>query len=576
MTFYEVSQKMLLANFSRYRIYFFSNLFAAALFYCFASIFTNQSFMNGKIVNPLISSNIYFPSILADLFLLFFLPLSCQVFVAARKKEYGILFSLGMSRREAFWRQFCENVLVTALALAAALAAGTLLSWLFFGIIRYGISIVGVKWGLSLEQYKITAFLYLVALAPAFIFHAGSILREKISFLLKAPALSEKEGVLYRMLCRCCSGYMRRHMAEWSFLRRHSREWRIRSVLAFVIVSCSVILVSVSVTMSMAFLRDAKSYSPYDMVYSEMDERHRVLEGNVAGILAEYGVVVEQIIRIPYVRNASFNCFPVEKVNQYFQCAYQVKDGQFLNLFQYDLQDGYEHEMQPISEITYNGNRQLRSAGSDVRILWNQNPAFADRTLLVSDSDFEKLQKDAEFQVGVAHWFLFDQWEDSYDGICAVKEYMSETNQNAESEAAYYEVSSKVEYYQDAQKSGRFLIFLIAFIVGLMMMAEFLLIHFRIQAEQEENNRAVLSLRMIGVTDQEVLNDLKYKNRLRFILPVILGTVFSFLPCYFLNEAYSAGFQGAFAGAVFGIGAAGAEVVILGWYSKREFKAMKG
>ena len=127
MTFYEVSQKMLLANFSRYRIYFFSNLFAAALFYCFASIFTNQSFMNGKIVNPLISSNIYFPSILAALFLLFFLPLSCQVFVAARKKEYGILFSLGMSRREAFWRQFCENVLVTALALAAALAAGTLL-----------------------------------------------------------------------------------------------------------------------------------------------------------------------------------------------------------------------------------------------------------------------------------------------------------------------------------------------------------------------------------------------------------------------------------------------------------------
>ena len=107
-------------------------------------------------------------------------------------------------------------------------------------------------------------------------------------------------------------------------------------------------------------------------------------------------------------------------------------------------------------------------------------------------------------------------------------------------------------------------------------MAEFLLIHFRIQAEQEENNRAVLSLRMIGVTDQEVLNDLKYKNRLRFILPVILGTVFSFLPCYFLNEAYSAGFQGAFAGTVFGIGVVGAEAVVIGRYSKREFKAMKG
>lgn len=95
MTFYEISAKMLRVNFNRYRLYFFCNLFAVSLFECFASIFTNSSFMDADIVNPLISSNIYFPSILAALFLILFLPVSCQAFFAVRKQEYGILFPWG-------------------------------------------------------------------------------------------------------------------------------------------------------------------------------------------------------------------------------------------------------------------------------------------------------------------------------------------------------------------------------------------------------------------------------------------------------------------------------------------------
>ena len=193
MTFYEISRKMLRANFNRYRIYFFCNLFAAALFYCFASILTNESFMNERIVNSLISGNIYFPSILAALFLVFFLPVSCQVFLASRKREYGILFSLGMSRKEAFWNIFLENVLVAILALVAALAAGTALSVLFFAVIQYGIGIEGLHWKLSSEPYKMTIILYAVVIGLTFILNVGSLFREKIGVLIKAQYRSEKK-----------------------------------------------------------------------------------------------------------------------------------------------------------------------------------------------------------------------------------------------------------------------------------------------------------------------------------------------------------------------------------------------
>ncbi len=238
MRFCDISRKLLRANFSRYRLYFFCNLFAAALFYCFAAIFTNRSFMDGEIVDPSISSNIYFPSLLAALFLILFLPVSFQAFLGARRREYGVLFALGMSRREAFWHLLWETASVALLALLAALTAGTMLSLGFFAVILYGIGIRGVQWRLSPEPYKITAVLYALVLAVTFAWSGGRLLRSKIGVLLRAQRRPERGGLLFLLLGKLAPGYLRRHTPEWSFLRRHGREWRLRCVLGAIIIAC--------------------------------------------------------------------------------------------------------------------------------------------------------------------------------------------------------------------------------------------------------------------------------------------------------------------------------------------------
>ena len=468
-----------------------------------------------------------------------------------------------------------ENVVIALLALAAALLVGTVLSLIFFTVIQYGIGIGGIQWMLDPKPYKITVFLYGAVIVLTFCLNAGGLFREKIGALLKAQYRSEKQGLIYRILCRFHPEYMRKNTAKWAFLRRHSKEWGFRYVFAALIVTCSVILVSVCLQLYPAFLQDAESYSPYDLVYSEIYGMNQVPEENVTEILKRNKVIVRQAIQVPYLRNAGFNFLSAADINRYFSCDYQIEEGQFLNLFQYDLQDGYEYHMQPVSDVTYDGAEKLYSIGSDVRILWNQNPTFADRTLLVSVSDFERLKEDALCQAGVVHLFLFERWENSYGGVCAVNEYLKDVNQVDESEHHYYQASSKIESYSDAEKSGRFLLFLMAFVIALLLTAEFLLIHFRIQAESEENGRVVHSLQSIGMTDQEIVKCLKYKNFIRFIPPLILGTILSFLPSYYLNGMYGAGIEGIFTGAVFGIIVAAAEGVFLDSYSKKERKGMK-
>lgn len=575
MTFYDISRKMLKVNFNRYRLYFLCNLFAAALFYCFAAIFTNRSFMNGEIVNSSISNNIYFPSLLSALFLILFLPVSCQAFLASRKREYGVLFSIGLSQKEAFWNMLFENMSVALLALAAALAVGTILSFLFFAVIVYGIGIDGVQWQLRLEPYKITALLYAAVMIITFALNAARLLHEKIGVLLKAQHRSEKEGIFSCVLRRILPGYMKNHMLEWSFVRRHKKEWRLRYALASLIIACTAMLAGVCVTLYPAFLHDAQIYSPYDMVYSEIYGMNQVPLQDVISILGENNITVEQVIQIPYIRTVNFNYFSVTEVNQNFACDYQIEEGQFLNLFQFDLEDGYEHDMQPVSVITLDENEKLYSVGSDRKILFNQNPTFADRTLIVSDSDFERLSSDPQSWTGLADLFVFDQWDSSYEGICAVKEYLNKNNQVSDAEERYYALSSKVEKYREAKQSGQFLIFLMIFVIGLMLTAEFLLVHFRIQAEQEENSRAIHSLYRIGMTDKEIVQCLRYKNILRFIPPLILGTLLSFAPSYYLNETYGRGINGIVVGGIFGIAIIAGMMKSICRYSEKELRNCK-
>ena len=72
MTYYDISKKMLRFGFDRYRLYFLCNVSAAALFCCFALIFSNRTFMNEQIVNSSISGNIFLPAVVSAVFLIFF------------------------------------------------------------------------------------------------------------------------------------------------------------------------------------------------------------------------------------------------------------------------------------------------------------------------------------------------------------------------------------------------------------------------------------------------------------------------------------------------------------------------
>lgn len=574
MTFFDISLKMFRRNFARYRLYFLCCFLSATVFFCFASLFTNPFFMEGQAVDPMVSENIIFPSFLSAVFLLLFVPYSYAIFLSARKQEYGVLFSLGMSRKMCWKCLLLEGLALGTLALLTSFAAGTLLSVLFYGVVSHIIGISSLQWSVPYKAYAVTAFLYGAALIAAAIFLGLRLMGGRIRTLLLAPYRAERKGRMYRRMKKYFPVYMRKHLLEFSLLARHKREWAIRYVVSALLIGSALYLVSFCAVLHSALMRDVENYCPYDLAYTEIFGQNHISEDERESTLSQYQVIIEEEQQVSFARDNAFNYLSVSEVNEKLGCSYRVPAGKFLNLFQYEAEDGYEHEIVEIPSISLNlesGNLDLYSCGSDTRILFNKSASLADYTLILNDADYRLLRSDCNYWPGTLNLLQLQDWKESHAGISAFQSFLQEANGLSQEEQQYFRAHSKIEYFQVASQSVQFAMFLLCFVEALLLMAAFLLIYSRMMAEQEENKRLQKSLYMIGITESEQYRLLLFKNRMRLLPPLLIALVCSMPVSYRMGEGtYHSGNIGCVIGTFTAIVLLLVAVKFLSYFSKKE------
>lgn len=591
MTFHEISKKMLLANFRRYTLFFYCNVFSVALFYCFSAIFTNSEFMNPKIVDSMISSNIIAPSVFVGIFLLLFVPYSYQAFLKNRKREYGIFMSLGMSHAEVLKNMLFESGVVAGLALGAGLILGTGVSALFSCILCQMLGISALRWYPNPDSYRVTALFFGIAVLLLWAVNIFEFFRTQLIDWMKGKFRPEKTGraspvllaagvILLAVSVLPAEGFgkndagtmmlvslavalvglwlifanigsvepfltsrfpsfVKRHLVEFSFIRQHLRSQRRVGMAAVGLIGFSVFFAGLCAAAYPSFMKNAKTYSPYDMVYCQTEGKNQADDAAIRSLLSQNGVAVRSEKQVPYLRDSAFNLLAVSEANREFSCGYQVPKGEFVTVFPYDLNDGYEREMTPAKTFAFSCGKetmQLKSAGNSVRILFNPNPALADRILIINDSDYRRIASASDrFLPGTMKLYSFEDWRSSGNGVTAVQNYLWQQNRVGKAEQAYYAASSHIESYQTALRSFRFFLFLMSFVILLFCASADVMIIFRIQSETEEEGRMLLGLNRIGVTSQEMAKMTFYKNIAYFVPQVFLGTLFGAAYCSRMN-----------------------------------------
>ena len=123
MTFTEFAINNVRRNINSYLGYFFSILISSSLLFSF-NMFINHPDLDISLFDDYIILTIKVTTIIIYLFLFLFVFYSASVFLKSRNKEFGILWTIGISKRQVKKMIFIENLVMNVFASVLGILVG--------------------------------------------------------------------------------------------------------------------------------------------------------------------------------------------------------------------------------------------------------------------------------------------------------------------------------------------------------------------------------------------------------------------------------------------------------------------
>lgn len=127
MNFSQFAYKNVKRNIKSYLGYFFSILISSALLFSF-NMFINHPNLDTSTFDDYLMLTIKVCSIIVYVFLFFFVFYSVSVFLKGRNKEFGVLYSIGISNKQVKKMIFIENLIINTVASILGVIVGLIFS----------------------------------------------------------------------------------------------------------------------------------------------------------------------------------------------------------------------------------------------------------------------------------------------------------------------------------------------------------------------------------------------------------------------------------------------------------------
>lgn len=530
--------------------------------------------------------------------------------------------TLGMTEYEIIGTMMAECLVIGVLSFVCASVLGTLLSVFFFFFLRNVIGLSAMGWEFHIDTYTTSGKMYAVVIAIILLLNIIKLIHAQLLDLFKARYKEERKskgntafliiglavilsaaaimiynydlgstnvwflsvGIAFIGLSIVfrnfdCTFYKNRNN-KWkislSLVLQYIKSWRLISFIsAFLFIVVIFFSAHCAVTFP-SFADTALAYSPYDLFYVRSTQVNNMAKSEMTQILDKYGVNVTEEKTLDFLRNESFNILPSNEVNDKFGCEFKVAPGQFIQLFQYDENDGYEHDLQPVKKISVKcrdgSELHLELDGQENKILLNSCRSLADKTLIVNEQDYMKIKENSsEYMCETAVMYQFGDWQTSGTAIRELQKSMSKQNSLSEEDQYVYTLSSKIESYETAKQSSEVLAFLLFFVDAMFFAAANISIFYKVKSELNDEKHIALNLYRVGITDKEFWNILTKKNGCYYLIPVLSAILIGVFYSYSVNSVYEYGKAGLICGLIVSCILLLVQVLIIWKVTKYEF-----
>ncbi|PGA96575.1 FtsX-like permease family protein [Bacillus toyonensis] len=192
MTFWQFAFKNVTRNSRAYFAYFISSAFSIAVFFSFAVYLFHPKLQNSTMISE-ISGLMIFSEVVIVLFSFFFLLYSIGSFLKVRKKQFGILTVLGISKKQLHRLVFTENMLIGILSIFFGMQFGFVFSQFFLLVTAKITHLPGIYLYIPTNAFILTTIVFLGLFIAVSALTPMLIRTKKAVHLLKTNNVKQKE-----------------------------------------------------------------------------------------------------------------------------------------------------------------------------------------------------------------------------------------------------------------------------------------------------------------------------------------------------------------------------------------------
>lgn len=192
MKFWQFAFKNVTRNSRAYFAYFLSSSFSIAVFFSFAVYLFHPKLQNSSMISE-VSGLMIFSEVVIVLFSFFFLLYSIGSFLKVRKKQFGILTILGISKKQLHRLVFTENMLIGILSIFFGIQFGFVFSQFFLLVTAKITHVPGIYLYGPTKAIILTTIVFLSLFIIVSAFTPMLIRTKKAVHLLKTNGGKQKE-----------------------------------------------------------------------------------------------------------------------------------------------------------------------------------------------------------------------------------------------------------------------------------------------------------------------------------------------------------------------------------------------
>lgn len=580
----ELHFKIFKKSFGKYILLFCCNAFVIMAQCFFLNVLFNNTFMNPTIIDPMISSNIYAPTVMSFIFAMIFIPYSHFYFYQKKEREYGIFEAVGLDIHNIISIILKENIIIAVCSTIIGIVAGLGLTAIFVSVMKYNFGLENLQIELSGKTFAVllgflAVIYFFVALSLCIKIYKKSTVQLIKSDRAKYEGHSPHVSVIIIGVLLCSASfyyslfiidqehndyfipafivamlglyfivdnmlfYINRKKRN---LRRYYKNLLLYTGIAYrfdsekkvlftaiCLISIALFFQTLSIIEPSVNKEMVKTYYPHHITYIECEGYNEISNNEMNRIISDSNITVKSHETVNYIVSDGVGIISKNDAEYLTKQKYEVHARTGILLQQYESKDGYQHDknMGPnVVNISTKGKimqYNIIEKRSDIAI--DQVTAIPELIMVINDNEFDALFfEDNEILSGKIHMI---NCADRKEAIALEKElnrYFSNKNIfEDQSNEDVYRVFTQNEAYQRVKQFAGVLQYVLSIFDILLVLSSIIMIHFKNTIEMDYDNIKNITLYKLGFDREERYNIFKKELGTIFIIPTSVAMVFT-------------------------------------------------